>query len=193
MRVSHGAGRVAAWAIGLAIIGFCCAARAESPDATVWTALKDGGIVLFRHANAPGVGDPPGMKLGDCKTQRNLDETGRAQARQIGRSFQAKGVSAGRVIASQWCRAMETAELAFPGRVEAEPEFNSFFDDRSKSSAQTERARKILLAWRGPDALVVVTHQVNIQALIGQALSSGEGVVVKAVDTRLVIVGRIKP
>ena len=193
MRVSHGAGRVAAWAIGLAIIGFCCSARAESPDATVWTALKDGGIVLFRHANAPGVGDPPGMKLGDCKTQRNLDETGRAQARQIGRSFQAKGVSAGRVIASQWCRAMETAELAFPGRVEAEPEFNSFFDDRSKSSAQTERARKILLAWRGPDALVVVTHQVNIQALIGQALSSGEGVVVKAVDTRLVIVGRIKP
>jgi hypothetical protein len=42
------------------------------------------GIVLFRHAIAPGGGDPPGLRLGDCATQRNLDDTGRDQARRIG-------------------------------------------------------------------------------------------------------------
>lgn len=45
----------------------------------------DGDLVLFRHAHAPGTGDPPGMRLGDCSTQRNLDETGRQQARRIAR------------------------------------------------------------------------------------------------------------
>ena len=40
-------------------------------------------IVLFRHASAPGSGDPAGFVLGDCATQRNLDERGRAQARAL--------------------------------------------------------------------------------------------------------------
>jgi hypothetical protein len=40
--------------------------------------LKQGNIILFRHANAPGVGDPPNFQVTDCSTQRNLDEIGRA-------------------------------------------------------------------------------------------------------------------
>jgi hypothetical protein len=39
---------------------------------------------MFRHALAPGNFDPPGFKLGDCATQRNLNDAGRHQARQIG-------------------------------------------------------------------------------------------------------------
>lgn len=45
---------------------------------------KGGVVVLFRHALAPGTFDPPGMRLGDCSTQRNLSDAGRAQARRIG-------------------------------------------------------------------------------------------------------------
>lgn len=33
---------------------------------------------MLRHAIAPGTGDPPGFTLGDCATQRNLDDRGRA-------------------------------------------------------------------------------------------------------------------
>lgn len=43
-----------------------------------------GRVLLFRHTLAPGVGDPPGFRLGDCRTQRNLDEAGRRQAEALG-------------------------------------------------------------------------------------------------------------
>lgn len=134
-----------------------------------WAVLKRGGVVLFRHANVPGVGDPAGMKIGDCATQRNLDDVGRAQARRIGEVFRSRGIAVGKVLASQWCRSTQTAELAFPGQVTTEPAYNSFFGDRSSEPQQTDAARKILDGWSGPGALVVVTHQVNITALTGVA------------------------
>jgi hypothetical protein len=161
-------------------------------DEVAWQALREGGIVLFRHAIAPGGGDPPGMRLGDCTTQRNLDATGRDQARRIGDAMRAAGVTVGAVLASEWCRTRETAELAFPGRVLPEPAFNSFFADRSAGPARTAAARAILLAWNGPGALFVSTHQVNITALTGIVPASGEGVVLRRAGHALVVGGRIR-
>ena len=42
--------------------------------ADLWLELDRGGVaVLLRHAQTePGIGDPPGFRLGDCATQRNL-------------------------------------------------------------------------------------------------------------------------
>ena len=45
---------------------------------------KSDHVLLMRHALAPGVGDPAGYTLQDCKTQRNLDGKGREQAQRIG-------------------------------------------------------------------------------------------------------------
>lgn len=163
-------------------------------NASAWEALRGGGAVaLFRHATAPGTGDPSGMRLDDCATQRNLDEAGRAQARRIGEAFRAEGVVVGAVLASRWCRARETADLAFPGLARAEPAFDSFFDERAEGPARTARARRILLDWGGPGALVVATHQVNITGLTGVVPSSGEGVVLERSGGDLVVVGRVKP
>jgi hypothetical protein len=39
---------------------------------------EGGGVIAFRHALAPGTFDPPGFKLGDCRTQRTLSDGGRA-------------------------------------------------------------------------------------------------------------------
>ena len=166
---------------------------AASEAAAAWEALRPGAIVLFRHATAPGTGDPSGMRLGDCSTQRNLDEAGRAQARRIGEAVRAQGVAVGAVLASRWCRAAETADLAFPGRARPEPAFDSFFAERGEGPARTAEARRILLGWSGPGALVVVTHQVNITALTGVAPSSGDGVVLRRGGGDLVVVGRVKP
>lgn len=127
-------------------------------EEAAWAALRDGAIVLFRHAHAPGGGDPPGFRIDDCTTQRNLDSDGRAQARRIGDRLRAERVRIGVVLASEWCRALETAQLAFPDQVRREPAFNSFFDDPSKKPGLTELAKVPLAAWRGPGALVVVTH-----------------------------------
>jgi phosphohistidine phosphatase SixA len=166
---------------------------AASETSAAWEALRPGAIVLFRHAIAPGTGDPSGMRLGDCSSQRNLDEAGRAQARRIGEAVRAQGVAVGAVLASRWCRAAETADLAFPGRARPEPAFDSFFAERGEGPARTAEARRILLGWSGPGALVVVTHQVNIAALTGVVPSSGEGVVLRRGGGDLVVVGRVKP
>jgi phosphohistidine phosphatase SixA len=133
------------------------------------------------------------MVLGDCATQRNLDAAGRAQARRMGEVVRASGVAVGAVLTSRWCRAAETAELAFPGRARAEPAFDSFFADAAEGPARTAQARRILLGWSGPGALVVTTHQVNIAALTGLAPASGEGVVLARRGGELAVVGRISP
>ncbi len=49
-------------------------------EADAWAALRAGAVVLFRHADAPGTGDPTGFRLGDCSTQRNLGEAGATTA-----------------------------------------------------------------------------------------------------------------
>lgn len=158
-----------------------------------WSALRAGAIVLFRHANAPGTGDPPGMRLGDCSSQRNLDGSGRVQARGMGERMRSEGVKVGAVWTSRWCRARDTADLMALGPVSYISAFNSFFDDRRAEPAKTHSARQLLLGWRGPGSLVVVTHQVNITALTEVTPASGEGVVLRPQGNELVRVGRIKP
>jgi phosphohistidine phosphatase SixA len=174
----------------IALLGL---APARADEAAAWQALREGGIVLFRHAIAPGVGDPPNFRLGECATQRNLDAAGRAQAARIGAVFRREAVAVGEVLSSRWCRALETAELAFPGRVTPAPAFDSFFQDRADEPEQTAAARRRLMAWNGPGALVVVSHQVNITALTGVVPASGEGVVLRKEGTTLREVGRIRP
>ncbi len=157
-----------------------------------WEMLRQGGVALFRHAIAPGSGDPAGMRLGDCATQRNLDAAGRAQARRIGEAFRTEGVTVGAVLTSRWCRASETAELAFPGLARPEPAFDSFFDDRTEEPDRTAAARRILLAWTGPGTLVAVTHQVNVTALTGVFPASGEGIVLRREGATLAVAGRLR-
>ena len=180
----------------LAVTLGCALTALPSLAADPWVELaKPGAIVLFRHATAPGVGDPPGFKADDCATQRNLDERGRAEARRLGEQFTRRKIPVGAVLTSQWCRTRETAQLAFGSLPREEPAFNSFFQQSSDTSAtQTAQARAVLARWKGPGALVVVTHQVNISALTGVGAASAEGVVVRVgADGSLQKVATIEP
>jgi len=164
------------------LLGLCWVAAVPAARADAWAELaQPGAIVLFRHATAPGVGDPPQFKLDDCSTQRNLDSRGREEARRIGEQFRERKVPIGAVLTSQWCRTRETARLAFGAHnPRDEPAFNSFFGkDPAQREAQTEAAREILRKWNGPGVLVVVTHQVNIQAIAQTPALSAEGIVLR--------------
>jgi phosphohistidine phosphatase SixA len=173
----------------LAASWLLAASTANSPRQVASDAVPDGAVILFRHAIAPGGGDPAGFRLGDCATQRNLDVQGRKQARRIGEQLRWTAV-----WASQWCRTKETAALAFPQlKVVEQPAFNSFFADRSKADGQTAQARALLQGWRGPGVLAVITHQVNIAALTEVSPSSGEGIVVRPAHNGLFVVGRVPP
>jgi phosphohistidine phosphatase SixA len=142
---------------------------------------------------APGGGDPPGHRLDDCRTQRNLSDEGRAQAKRIGADFTARNITVGAVWSSQWCRTRDTADLAFPGRRIDQAAFNSFFNATDAGPVQTDAAQQLLAGWRGLGVLVVFTHQVNITALTNIVPSSGEGVVVRPATGRLQVLGRVTP
>ncbi|MCB0154857.1 MAG: histidine phosphatase family protein, partial [Anaerolineae bacterium] len=87
--------------------------------AALLQALQHGGyVIFFRHAATyRSQLDTDQQNLENCATQRNLDETGQAQARAIGAAFAAANIPIGPVLASPYCRTRHTAELAF-GRVE---------------------------------------------------------------------------
>jgi phosphohistidine phosphatase SixA len=176
----------------LALLLFAASSSVRADEAAAWEALRQGGVALVRHAIAPGVGDPPGMRLDDCATQRNLDEAGRAQARRMGERFRANGVAPGAVLSSRWCRARETATLAFPGARSDAPAFDSFFGDRTDADRRTAEAIELIRGWKGPGPLVVVTHQVNVTALTGVFPASGEAVVVRVAEKGLAVLGRIR-
>ena len=162
----------------------------------LWSALAGGGhIALMRHALAPGTGDPDDFRIDDCATQRNLNGEGRAQARRIGEAFRRNGVDVDRVLSSQWCRCLETAELLTVGDVEAFPALNSFFRAREREAGQTGAVRDLLaeLPLNGA-SLVMVTHQVNITALTGVFPRSGEIVVLKLDGAGgFEVAGRLQP
>jgi phosphohistidine phosphatase SixA len=139
-------------------------------------------VLMMRHADAPGYSDPDGYNLSDCSTQRNLGEVGKTQARMIGQWLSGQGITSAQVYSSPWCRCKDTATLLNKGAVIIEPSLGSFFENRGNRQEQTRLTQiKIaeLLKTSPRKPVIMVTHQVNIQALTGQSLSSGGMVLVK--------------
>jgi broad specificity phosphatase PhoE len=157
--------------------------------------LDEGGyVVMLRHATAPGIGDPENFRLGDCATQRNLSEEGRAQARRLSERLRA-GIASATVYSSQWCRCLETAELLDLGPVEELPALNSFFGRPEDRATNLDALRRFLanLAEDGPP-VILVTHQVTISAITGRSAASGEAMVLEVDGTgRSPVVGTIEP
>ena len=178
-----------------AFVFVVAAAPARADEAAAWAALRQGGVVaLMRHGDAPGVGDPPGWRLDDCSTQRNLSERGRAQARAAGSRLRDERIAIGRVVSSPWCRCVETATLAGLGRVDVEPAFANAYVLADERTALRERGLAVAARWRGPGVLLVVTHGQNILALTGQNPAPAEIVVVgPAQNGTLREIGSIAP
>jgi len=148
-------------------------------DETLWRTLKRADhFAIIRHALAPGYGDPDNFRIGDCATQRNLDDTGRRQARAIGERFRAEGIAAARVYSSQWCRCAETARLLALGPVEPLSALNSLHGRPGNEAPQMKALGAFLgsIPRKGPP-VVLVSHQATMRALTGRGASSGEIIV----------------
>lgn len=177
------------------LVCLCIVAPTAAASETLWDQLRAGGlVVLLRHANAPGIGDPPGFRADDCATQRNLSDEGRAQATRFGALLREQHVPVGRVLSSRWCRALDTARLAF-GSAEIAPPLDSLFGRRDTAERQTADTRALMQAETRPGRnLVLVTHNANIAALTGQSPADAEAIVVRpAGENRVDVVGRLRP
>jgi broad specificity phosphatase PhoE len=124
-------------------------------------ALHEGGLtILMRHtATAPFAPDPATFDVADCKTQRNLSEEGREQARAIAAALPQLGIRISKVESSPYCRCLETARLAF-GAVETS-ELLSIGDDLSfdekQARARAVRGRLAVAPAAGTNS-VLLTH-----------------------------------
>ena len=135
-----------------------------------WAALAKGGhVALIRHGNAPPGygGDPPGFRLDDCKTQRNLDDVGREQARALGEAFRKHGVVVGRIVSSPVCRCVETGQLMAVGSVETSL---ALVPDLGSTAVRVLELEELVSSWRGPGTLVLVTHGLAVGRLTGFTL-----------------------
>jgi len=149
-------------------------------DQSVIKELQKGGkIVFIRHSLAPGNGDPDNIDLKKCDTQRNLNQEGIEQSKNIGILFSDNNIQIDKVLSSEWCRCKDTAKYAF-GNFKEFSALNSTYtppyDQNEKQ--QIKDLKKYVNNWNGKGGnLVLVTHYVIILAITGATTRSGELVI----------------
>jgi phosphohistidine phosphatase SixA len=121
------------------------------------TALRKGGyVIFFRHAQTEiDYADQITAKMGHCNTQRMLSEEGWQQSRNLGKAFQSLKIPVGQVYSSEYCRAWQTADLAF-GRYEKVAGLN-FAPAEEYTDAQVRQMREGLM----PLLITVPTKGMN--------------------------------
>ena len=191
----------------LAFGGHACVAVAQSGNANalprgelqgraLLAALRGGGFILyFRHTTTDfGQNDERMSGYEDCATQRNLTENGRAEARAIGAALRELSIPVGNVLASPYCRTMETAQLMF-GRAITTPAVRGG-PAQPESPARYAELRD-LLATPTPlgTNLVIASHGNPYRAVAGGAyLAEGEAAVIEPRGLEgFRVVARVRP
>jgi phosphohistidine phosphatase SixA len=181
-------------ALAAALLLLSASGIAAADEAAALAALRSGGhVALMRHAEAPGTADPPGFRLDDCATQRNLSQKGRSDAAAMGARLRRERARIEQILSSPWCRCRETARLMDLGPVETADTLGNPVVLRQQREALVAGTRALVDAWRGEGTLLLVTHGATIQALTGTHPASGEIFVVAARSgaAQIPIVGRI--
>jgi broad specificity phosphatase PhoE len=161
---------------------FSSLALAATPDHLADALASGHYVLMMRHAEAPGTGDPAGYSLEDCSTQRNVGEGGRRQAVSTGEWLRRQGITRTMLYSSPWCRCKDTAQSLNLGDYVVEPALGSFFDSPRRARLQTQALSAFIariLAVKGPHAVILVTHHVNIREFVGENIGSGDMVLVR--------------
>jgi phosphohistidine phosphatase SixA len=178
----------------LAFIAFAFPAWAQ-PSPGVIEQLREGGYVLYlRHASTDfSQNDSRMTSYEDCASQRNLTDQGRDEARAIGEHVKRLKIPIGEVLASPFCRTMETARLAF-GKARATNDVRGG-PVRTDDSARYAPLRKLLSSKipKGQN-LVISSHGNPFHAVAGPPyLAEGEIAVVRPEDgERFSVIARIR-
>lgn len=155
-------------------------------DEALWAALAEGGkVVMVRHTEAEEADPERSMHLsgGECSEEPNLTEEGRAQARRLAEAIEQHGIPVAGVLTSEFCRARETAELAF-GEVEPWNALN-LLNAMPAGDADflMEDVRDRIGDFSGPGNLFMLTHRPNINTITFQNVEAGSLVILEADGT----------
>jgi histidine phosphatase superfamily protein (branch 1) len=175
---------------------FFTASAWAQPTADLVRQLREGGYVLYmRHASTDfSQNDSKMTSYEDCANQRNLTDKGRAEAREIGAQVKRLGIPIGEVLASPFCRTMETARLAF-GKAQATGDVRGG-PVRSEDPTRYDLLKALL--GKRPAAntnTVISSHGNPFQAVAGPPyLAEGEIAVVRPEGgMRFTVIARIRP
>lgn len=183
---------VAPWLIGLAGASAqehpVFNTKVEPPQAPVLRdmLLRGGLVIFFRHAATPDYQEPSPIDFGSCERQRNLNGLGRAQAVMIGEAFRELEIAVAEVLASPFCRTMDTARLAF-GRVAPDEAVRG---DKDKLPA----FRRLLSSPPAPGTNRVLVGHGGAAGLLGdEFLREGEAMVVRPdSDEKFTMIARVR-
>lgn len=136
---------------------------------------ENGKLILIRHAYAPGNGDPENFKINDCTSQRNLNQSGREQAKKIGITLKKLKINLNNIYSSEWCRCQDTAKIAF-NKYENLNYLNSFYSSKYSKNKKKQiiELKNFIKNWDQNKDLVLITHYVVILELLGLATNSGD-------------------
>ena len=166
----------------------------EVSPAQLLADLRGGGYVLyFRHAATDFSQNDEKMKrYEDCAHQRNLIDRGRADARAAGAAIRQLGVPVERVLASPFCRTVETAQLLFE-RVEKMAEVRGGPAVSAASDRYAPLKKILATPVRAGGNLVVVSHGNPFYSVAGPPyLAEGEAAVIRPLGTDFQVVARIR-
>jgi phosphohistidine phosphatase SixA len=143
----------------------------------LWHKLAEGGkVVLMRHAavrGGPGSGNSL-LRDPSCKKERNLSSEGERQARDVGRQFHEHKIPVSEVRHSPFCRAADTARIAFAQGVPAG--YLSLLEilGPEEAAAQTRALSQVIGGYTGAGNLVLITHEPNLSAVSFEMMKHSE-------------------
>jgi len=161
--------------IFITFIFLTCGVKADLNQNLIKEFEEGRKLIFIRHAYAPGSGDPKNFNLNDCSTQRNLNDSGREQSKNIGDFFSRHNIKIYKVYSSEWCRCKETAFIAFE-RFKTKKFLNSFYSPQfvKNRKKQVKEFQEFINNWDKKENLIFVTHYVFISEILNYAPSSGE-------------------
>ena len=165
----------------------------ELAPAQLLAELLNGGYILyFRHAATDLSRNDERMRdYEDCANQRNLIDRGRSDARAAAAAIRRLGIPVERVLASPFCRTVETAQLLF-GRAEKMQEVRG--GPSAPAGSERYAALRKILATPVPAGtnLAVVGHGNPFHSVAGPPyLAEGEAAVIRPLGADFQIVARI--
>jgi phosphohistidine phosphatase SixA len=136
-------------------------------------ALRGGGyVIVIRHGATPtDQADTDPLHLGNVDKQRQLNDSGRAQARSIGEAMRKLKIPVSEVYTSMFNRAVETGKLLGFGEVKPSLDFaeGGLVVTSIENNHRAQALRKLVATPPLPGTnVVVVTHRPNILDAFGK-------------------------
>jgi phosphohistidine phosphatase SixA len=186
--------RTAPLLLCLAVLLTLSARCALADDEHVWAALKQGGkVILLRHTHVDireGIGH---LAPGNCVEEVNLSASGVEQAKRIGEAFRAHGIAVGEVLASPYCRCMDTGRLAFGRATAVQYLMPPGVVSDSQAKLNNERVLRDILKHHDPSNLVMITHDLNISNIVLEpTVHMGEFFVLEPNGADFNVIGKIR-